>query len=1058
MKYAERQTELLESFLLDAWDALNGLSQAIEGLGGQEDAARLKEIGILAHRLKGTAALYRYPQVSKAAELIETLSERGHRMQATADLKAFFEQVAVCLSSALERIASGAQEGELGLELSALGGAELFARLLADNRAAFAEAHTTAVAPQVASELPDSVAGALRASYLASREDWEFFEAEALEHLERIEQALEAIATGGVADDHIAALFRATHTLKGAAYMMGVAPIGELAHALEELMVAVRDRARPLDEAALAALYRGSRLLGVMLEVAAGKQLPLEAQLHELEQQLAELLGRPLASAEGELSGALRQAYADNQDVWPYVVSEADSQLAVLQRHLTAATEPDEAALTEMLSAAQALKATAEMIALAPFAVVADALLRLVDELRASEVAFAEVRPLLLQGAELLGMMLRVAEGASTPLEAHHRAFDEALSSYFGADEAPVASDGEPRLRSATIRVSLDKLELLMNLAGDVVTLRSRLDEQLAALREVRRLLEASRSRMLRTVSEFETYYLSPQPGAELPLARPPSRSQGIAQSLQEVFAELEFDSYNDLSILARSVAEMASDVREIEGQLAELSGALERETETLRKLSRELRNGVAQARMVPMRQLFGRLKRLLQDAHDKRYQLMTSGEAVEIDATILEEVLEPLLHLVRNAITHGIEPVDARLAAGKAAEGTIALRAYQQGNSVIIEVEDDGRGIDVARVKAQAVRQGFKTPAEIERLSDEQAQQLIFLPGLSTAEALTADAGRGVGMDAVTESVRRLGGEIALVSVPGQGTRFTLKLPLTLIVSEALFVGCAGERYAVPANTVERLLFSPPEAVAVRDGMRMFAFEGGWIPYYDLAEQLGLGRTPARSERTIAVLKAGLGLIAVEVDELFELEEIVVRGLERAVMLPFVAGATISASGQVVLILDPAGIAQLEQQPVAQRHEVAAAAPARGRLLLVDDSVSVRRVLSRLLSRANYQVVTAGDGQAAFDRVMAGEAFDAILTDLEMPIMSGYELIELLRYRPETAELPIIVMTSRAGEKHRSLALELGASDYFAKPIDERLLLARLEQLTGAADYPAVS
>lgn len=1074
--YTERQPELLESFLFDAWDTLHSFNRAIGRLDDVPDEATLKDIGILAHRLKGTAALYDYPQISKVAELVEQLTHHSSDMAAhLPDLKMFFEQVAVCVNGSLERIAAGGVEGELGLELSALGGAALFAKLVQENRSAFARTDSAPLATPAHPAVYSGVTKALRASYQANQEDWEFFEPEALEHIDLIEATLETIAGSEASEAHVTTLFRATHTLKGAAFMMGFAVMGEVAHALEDLMVEVRDSGRPLDGDRLGVLRKGSRVLSYMLDAATGKATPVEMLLTELENDLTRLLGKTVAIApQGEpaagatsLSQTLRQFFAANQDVWSYFASETAEHLGTIRLYLEATTPedtPDEAMVNDLLRACHALKDAAQMIGFEAFGDLADGLERLLLEVREAELDFAEVRDYLAQGAQMLERMLRVAEGHDAPIDDAHRALRDELSSYFEA-EKPQAETGEQlRSRGTTIRVSLDKLEALMNLAGEVVTLRSRLSEHVEQLQDVHTLLESSRSRMLRTVSEFELRYLNPQLSQKVAsgssdASSAPLKAHGIASSLQEVFAELEFDTYNDLNILARSVAEMASDVREIQGQLGELTGVLSGETEALRKLSRELRNEVAQARMVPIRQLFGRLKRLLRSSQNKAYQLITSGEGVEIDAAILEEVLEPLLHLVRNAATHGIEPAETRLAAGKRAEGTIFLRALHQGNSIVIEVEDDGQGIDVARVKAQAVTRGFKTQAEVDALSYDEACQLIFIPGLSTATQLTTEAGRGVGMDAVAESVRRLSGELQLTSEPGLGSRFSIKLPLTLIVSEALMVGCAGERFAFPANTIETLMFVPADALSEQDGVRSLLFEGELLPYFDLAEQLGLGALPERTERVIAVLKAGTGLIAIEVEELFDLEEIVVRGLERAVAtLPFLAGATIDARGEVILILDPLGVAGLSQQGAAQQKLIQSAAPdVQGRLLLVDDSVSVRRVVSRFLSRANYAVVTAGDGQAAFELMMAGEQFDAILTDLEMPVMSGYELIEALRHRPDTAETPIIVMTSRAGDKHRDLAFELGANDYLVKPIDERQLLSSLQhQLAHPVGVPS--
>jgi chemosensory pili system protein ChpA (sensor histidine kinase/response regulator) len=591
-----------------------------------------------------------------------------------------------------------------------------------------------------------------------------------------------------------------------------------------------------------------------------------------------------------------------------------------------------------------------------------------------------------------------------------------------------------------------------MNLAGDMITLRSRLDIQLERFADLHRLLNASRSRMLRTIADFEEQYLNPRLNAEGKTSTPQSEvKRGFDTNLSQLFNELEFDTYNDLNILARSVSEMANDVSEIQSQFDDLFGGIQRESQQLQKLSRQLRQEVSRARMVPAGQLYGLLRRLLRDQDDKAYKLETSGETVEFDNMILEGVADPLVHLIRNAIVHGIEPQEERLAKGKAATGTISLRAFHRGNHVYLEVEDDGAGLDLEALKRQAVAKGFKRQDEIETMSHEEACQLIFIPGLSTARSVTTEAGRGVGMDAVAASVRRLKGELQMQTEKDLGTLFTLKLPLTLLISEALMVELAGHRFAFAAELVETLRSVSAKEILNHENKHYLWFAGERIPVYDLRKVLALGPSLEQDEVTLVITYSEGQRLAFQVDALAELEEVVVRGLSQDLSaLYYLSSATISAEGEVIALLEPSGLARLAQQEsqVTQMREATPHETQARRLLLVDDSVSVRRVVSKMLERADYEVATAADGQAALELFIQGERFDAVLTDLEMPRMNGYELIEELRHRPDTSRTPIIVMTTRAGEKHRNLAFEIGATDYFSKPINDIQLLARLSSV----------
>ena len=1097
--------DLQDSFIFDAWDALGHFEAATAKLEGSFEPDVLKELAVLTHRLKGTAALYHYPQVSSLAELAERLLEQSKYLPATETIRvrAFLEKVAVCLQDALTRIAEGRAEGNLGLELNYLGGSALLQDLLRENRDAFRrpqaqniQVHSVAGTPAPAQlGLTDT----LRRFFRQHQDDWKFFAPEAREHLEILSDTLAAVREGGANSERLTELFRSTHTLKGAAYMVGLTPMGDLAHLLEDLMVEVREGGAAFDNGAQRVLEGGTDTLSLMLAAAEGRATDVEARTREVWLELQTQLGLPTPAPQteaapdviqnaaqtkpsaGDLGNNLRSFYADNKDIWKDFAPEVRGYVAAIRAAAETIAEAGvaDAPVSAIFRAAHTIKGAAATVGCPVMPEVALRLERLMIEVREQGLAFdAAVAEVVAVGCDVLAGLLATAEstvaagetsGELTAMLATFQALLEPLT------EAPVKAQTEDTpadtaASASTIRVSLTKLDTLMTLSNELVAARARVDRLLDQFSALTKLLNASRTRLGRTVSEFEERYLNPRLQASTPPKSTPLKSaspnrdaltrelgQSLRMDLSEQFDELEFDSYSDLNILARSVAEMSSDLAEVQAQFGQLGGRLREETGGVEKLTRSLRGEVGRARMVAVRQLFSRLRRLVGEVPGKSYTFRASGEAVEIDNLILEAVADPLLHLVKNAAFHGIEPAAERLAAGKPAEGTVSVSARHQGNRVYIEVADDGHGIDVAAVKAKALERGLLSAEAVAELSDEAALELIFLPGLSTAKEVTTDAGRGVGMEAVAANLARLKGKVLVQSEPGQGTRFTLALPLTLIVTEALTLRVGAQLLALPADAV-RVLRALPQRDFIQDGERTFVMvEDQLTEFFHLRTLFGLPEAEAAVVQ-LALLDVGGRKVAFGVDTFLELEEVVVRGLEAPLQaLSHLAGAAVSGSGELVLMLDPAGVRALAGRTAGEAHAATTfvqyqtfAPVVAGHLLLVDDSISVRKIVAKLLVRAGYRVSTAADGLEALE-LLRDTSFDALLSDLEMPRMNGFELIEEVRRKPALAELPLLVMTTRAGEKHMRLAFELGATDYLTKPVDETKLLSFLKRTVSA-------
>ena len=1105
-----QRAELLETFVLDSYDALSGFGGVVDRLREGVSGDALHDLSVVAHRVKGSAALYDYPQLSRLGGLVEELAERLQGAEPVSPegaekLVHFLEKVLACLQAGVESIGRSGEEGELGLQLTQMGASSGFLELLRAHPKSFLRKGFAA--QKRAERVRRGLVEELRHFYAQDADTWEFFAPEANEHIDTIRDVLSEVARGGAgggvknsaSDAQLTALFRATHTLKGSAYLVGLAPMGELAHGLEDLMVSVREEGRPLSEVT-AALSAGADALSDMLLCAAGGDVGVQESVGEARRRIAGLLGlEPPAEADKAdpapdetaasepadpflaLAQKLRAFPERDADTWAFFAPEAGEHVETIHGALeTLAEGYSEGALNSVFRAAHTLKGAAYLVELPEMGRLAHGLEEVMVSVREEGLAFDEVvLGVLRRGNEGLRLMLEAAEGREVALPAALRETEEGLVALLGeaapriveveavgsalnttASAAASATDQLETRQAASravIRVGLDKLDSLMSLAGDMVSARARLERQLEGFGEINAVLDTSRARMLRTVSDFEEKYLNPRLAAmtktQAKNAReePAEERRTLGATTAELFDELEFDSYNDLNILARSVSEMANDLSEIQAQLARVGKGLAAETEAIEKLSRSLRGEVGRARLVPVRGLFSRLRRLLTASEGKSFALATAGEGTEIDNVILEAVTDPMLHLVKNAVAHGIEPETARIERGKPAQGNISLRAYHRSNYVFIEVQDDGAGVDVARVKAKAVAKGFRSQAEVDAMSDAEATALIFLPGLSTKDEVTKEAGRGVGMDVVAENVRRLKGEIDVSSERGRGTLFTLKLPLTLVVSEALMVGVGDQRFAFPVSAVRALRTAPRSSVRGNGGERTVLFEGEALPLLSTSTLLGLEKANEKADVPFVVLETGNGPVAAEVDAFVSLEEVVIKGLNALLApLSYLSGAALSNTGGVVLVLDPAGLVRLAR---GEGAFVAAARPknvqeAKRRLLLVDDSVSVRRVVGKMLSKAGYEVVPAADGQDALEKLLVGARFDAVLTDLEMPRVNGFELIEEVRRKPDTATTPVFVMTTRAGDKHMRLALELGATAYFAKPVDESRLLRALGEL----------
>ncbi|HEX3135661.1 MAG TPA: response regulator, partial [Planctomycetota bacterium] len=624
-------------------------------------------------------------------------------------------------------------------------------------------------------------------------------------------------------------------------------------------------------------------------------------------------------------------------------------------------------------------------------------------------------------------------------------------------NRAPLESadqDDAAPAEKRSLRVAAEQLDHLMDLTGELVIGRSRLGARVAALSTMQRDLHASRNRLTATIDGFrERYEFSGLDGRSR--ATPRWLGAGATLTLPADgdpyaahFTDLELDRYEDIHVLARSLGEIGNDIGDLQGQIQRAIGDLGDDADAFNKVIGGIQGEIARARMVPVEQLFTRLRLAARDAAEresKGVQVTTQGEDVALDRAIADGIHVPLLHLVRNAVAHGIEAAEMRLVDGKRADGNITLSARQEGGQIVLEVRDDGAGLDLNAFYRRGVERGLilhTTP-----LDSESVRQLVFAPGLSTSAQADAVAGRGVGCDVARREIQRLGGSLRVTSMRGQGTSFSIILPLTLAITRALLVRERGMLVAVPMNFVERVLDLEQVRTSRSGGVVRVTYGDMQLPLIDLGVALGLGQ-PGALRGPALVLRLGEGRWALRVSTLLNQEDIVVKSLgDLLTGHPLFSGVTISGAGRLVPIIDVPGLlapdatyAALAATPVEvlapERSTRSTSRRASGttRVLFVDDSLSVRRVAENHLRTLGVEVVLAVDGEDALARLRQ-ERFDLIFTDLEMPRMHGYDLIREVRFIPDYRELPIVVVTSRSGDKHRAAAEAAGASDYLTKP-----------------------
>jgi chemosensory pili system protein ChpA (sensor histidine kinase/response regulator) len=980
---------------------------------------------------------------------------------------------------------------------------------------------------------------------IPDREAVELFLQEASEHLQYLREYVSVLQEIEPRREDLERLYIAAHTLSGTSASYGFPRFsevaGKLAHIFQYSLNATLgdDLHGPLTEF----LSDGISLLETDLleisdtgqenveDVASFKEryrfaFPVEPVPLKFDQREYSAAPSVDELPQAAFTGSYFDALPSDDEVGPEILEffqpEAEEHLQVVSDCLISLegnNNPEE--INRLFRAIHTVKGSAAQVGLKRLAAIAHRVEDLIGRLRDGEIdPSPTVVDLCLESVDVLkktlhrqwadesemragvdSLLNRIAEFA--PLDPEEAVAEAQINSEAElASSAVIAAPAQPRkpgkqpvtatTSAKSVRIALERLDRMMNTVGELVINRTRMVGRVSELEKLVDTLSFSKERLQGKVNEFQEKYefnrISSSRATASWNATAPKRLASAAAgeaSFFDDFSELEMDRYDDFNILSRSMAEISADVNEVLTQLEGYIGRVEGDIDEFTKLAHHLQDEFTAARMVPIGTLYSRLSRAVRDAAQssgKHVELDFVGNETELDNNIIQQISDPLVHLVRNSVAHGIERSDARLSAGKSEAGKVSLRAYHRGNHIYIEVEDDGNGIEYERVKQSAVERGLVSSDTAERLTERELREMLFHPGFSTAPAKTELAGRGVGLDVVRANLNALNGDVEIESTRGQGTKFTLKVPLTLIISPALFVRCGGVSFALPLAVVEEIRRIRADEIEDVGGKLLTKVRDVVTEVVRLDSYLGLPPLETiNGYFRMVVANTGNRQVGLIVEEVLGKDEIVIKNLgeylRRVKLFP---GTTIAPDGSLILLIDLNRMVATEPNERRTLQASASAARvfapgseavARGTIptdaidrveherviVVADDSISVRKFVGRMLEKNGYRVKLAADGLEAAELVTQ-HGCHLVITDLEMPRMTGYELMVQLRQSPTTRRIPVMVVTSRAGAKHRDRAIKEGAAAFLTKPVQEDQLIAAVEQLMGTeATRPAV-
>jgi len=1101
--------EMLSTFIEEAHDVLGNIATQVARLNvSPYDNEAFTSVRRSFHTIKGSGRMVGLVDLAEPAwEVEQTLNTwlRDEKVPSS-EMLDFLESAA---NAFMVWVSTLEEQGRVRVESSALiNGArklrgEATAATVPESPPPKAEAGVTAQSGLAAGEKPaDGEAdpsGARRApadelapvqaddsevdigGHLLPAELFAIFTEEAAQRLSDLTAALPEMARGqrpAAWDTFI----RAAHTLAGISRTTGFMPLAEAAHAVELWGGQWLDKTVPLAETVVANVAAAldhlaqavhgilaQRFPAAMPEVAAALALTLPIEQAIVAQPAAEEMALA-ASEEEALVAAISLSQVQfaparapapapapahdelDEQLLPIFLEEAAELLprigGILRQWRGAPDDHD--ARDALKRALHTLKGSARMAGAMRLGEAVHGLetqviecgeqLATADFLDALEVAYDHFTDVIEQ--------LKSGTAPPEPAVSADAAADLASEAATQPDSALAAVIPATRLEEEmrtrqSLRLKSDIMDTLLNEAGEVAIARARIENVLASYKQTAQELAANVDRLRSQLRELEIQ-------AEFQIH---SQMQSRQSQVDEgQFDPLEFDRFTRLQELTRLMAESVNDVSTAQDNL--LSGLNEADNALLlqSRMTRNLQQELMHIRMVPLNTLAERLHRVVrQTAKDtgRKAQLELDGGQTEMDRAVLDKIAAPLEHLVRNAVAHGIELPETRVQSGKAEYGELRLSARQEGNEIVIALADDGAGIDLAAVRAQAEARGWIKPDEV--VSPEQLEQLLFRSGFSTAKEVTEVAGRGVGLDVVKNEIAGIGGRVKLETEAGKGARFTIRLPLTLALTQVVLARAGGQTWALPASLVTLVREFKIEQVQALHEIGHLELNGEKFPLRTLAELVGRKAQPAEGRyRTVLLLHAGAQRLAIRIDALEGNYEAVVKNIgPQLARLAGISSATVLGDGRVALIVNPFQLA--ERAPEVRVEHEPEAIELAPLIMVVDDSLTVRKITTRFLQREGYRVSTARDGVEALE-MLEDEMPAVMLLDIEMPRMDGFEVVRHVRAGATTRDLPIIMITSRTADKHRSHALEAGVDGYMGKPYQEDALLAEIQRLAGQA------
>lgn len=1065
---AQVDAELMETFIGEAEEVLAALAHNLQALRvNNTDRAALTEVRRGYHTLKGSGRTLGLDALGEIAWAVEKLLNRiiEQDVLPSAGQLSFVEKASAAFSGWVAELAE----------------TSVCEPPIAEWQAQAEALEAESAGQKAASEAAEVLIGGTRK---IGRTLFNIFTGEAKQHLESLQQEYGGLQAdpAGFSNEN---LIRSAHTLASNAAATDFKPIADLARALEiwvdaheaewdkksmtllgnvisalgDMVVRVEAHSEPKRAAGLlTALKKATEKAGLTApqvparhkapakaQAAAGEQAPPDVPVEEMTAVETTASAETIAPAleevaeeefnQADMSGSIVVTSPPDQELLSIFTEEALELVPQIGNALRAWRKaPHDGEYAETLQRAlHTLKGSARMAGQSGIGDIVHDLEDHIAGLAKTNVT-ADDFDKMFRDVDSIGISLEQLT-AATPLQ------KEAA--------ATVTARTQDR-RTQSLRLRADVLDRLINEAGEISIARSRIEREMLAFKHLSQDLTESVGRLRSYLRELEIETESQM-----------QSRMTLLQETQEAFDPLEFDRFTRLQELTRMMAESVNDVSTIQsgllGNLDETNAALQHQA----RMNRELQYGLMNVRMVPFATVSERMHRIVrQTAQElqKTVDLTIEGEHVEIDRSVLDRIGAPLEHLLRNSVGHGIELPAERKKQHKDENGSIQLAVRRENDEIIITVSDDGAGIDLDRVREKAIESGLLAAGQ--EVSEQNLLSIIFEAGFSTAADVTQIAGRGVGLDAVRGDIVGLGGRIEVVNTPGRGATFTIYLPVTLTVAQVVMVRSGTHVYAVPSIMVEQLQKLKPDQLAAANAAGTVQWAGRDYPLHYFARLIGDAELQPEPQNytPVLLLRSGTNRIALHVDEIAGNQEVVMKpiGVQLA-RVPGITGATVTGDGKIVLIVNPVLMANREMIVVSQTRMVAADAPAVSRpiVLVVDDSLTMRKVLSRTLEREAYLVVSAKDGMDAL-QLMQENRPDIILLDIEMPRMDGFEFARHIRSDKATADIPIIMISSRTAEKHRTHARELGVNAFLGKPVHDDDLLTEINIQLGKSGRAA--